>query len=417
MKRVAVVACAFPPMAGGIGNNAYYHAKRLAELDYQVTVFTPRYLSSIGRAPLNFKAEYLPVFWPIGKAGFLFSLFKKLKNFDIIHFYYPFFGTDLIVWLFKIFNREKKLVLHYEMDPVGQGIMKIIFWFYLKLFLGWLIRISDKIIVLSWDHAGNSYLKKYIEKYQSKFVEIPNGVDTEIFQPIARNENLARQYNIGSEDKMIIFVGGLDRQHYFKGVKVLLKAFKRITVSNCPPLIRGDDSAEGGVRGVEENVLPLRPSGAPPLIKGRYKLLMVGDGDLRPYYEKLAADLGIKNNVIFTGWVKNEELPRYYNLADIFVLPSTARTESFGIVIAEAQACGLPVIVSNWPGSRETLKEGETGLLVKPGDIDDLAEKLLRLLGDDELRKKMAGGARERAAAMYDWDSVIRKIDEMYNSL
>src|SRR3989344_7632772 len=178
-KKVAIVVCAWPPQGGGIGNNAYYHLKELKKIGYRAKAFTPRY-----RSLKNYKdsgVEFLPITLPMGKAGFLFSLFKRLKDFDIIHFYYPFFGTDIIIWLFKTFNKNKKLIVHYEMDPVGQGWQKIIFFFYLKLFLPLLLRVSDRIAVLSWDNAQNSYLKKYLKKYKSKFIELPNGVDTEIF--------------------------------------------------------------------------------------------------------------------------------------------------------------------------------------------------------------------------------------------
>lgn len=385
-KRIAIVVCAFPPQGGGIGNNAYYQAKELAKLNYQTTVFTPKFRNIEMMRPISFYLQYLPVWLGMGKAGFLFSLFKELKKFDIIHLYYPFFGTDLIVWLFKIFNKKKKLVLHYEMDPVGQGLMKIIFWFYLKLFLRLLVKTSDKIGVLSWDNAQNSYLKNYLKKYKEKFVEIPNGVDTDIFQSQKKDSRLIEQLKIKPNEKVIIFVGGLDKQHYFKGVDILLKSFTS--------LVNGYN-----------------------LKAKSYKLIIVGDGNWKKKYKKQAEKLGIKDRVIFTGWIKNEDLPEYYNLSDVFVLPSTARTESFGIVTAEAQACGLPVVVSNWPGSRSTLKEGETGLLVEPSNVEDLAEKLEKLLLDDKLRKKMSQSARKRVVEKYSWEVVIKKIDEIYTNL
>ena len=334
-KKVAIVVCAFPPQGGGIGNNAYYHLKQLKKIGYQVKAFTPKYKNIKSFDDEN--VEYLPVVLPIGRAGFLFSLFGKLKEFDIIHFYYPFFGTDLIIILFKLFNHSQKLIIHYQMDPIGQGFQRFMFKLHIKLFLLPLLKISDKIFVLSWDNAKYSYLKSYLDKNKNKFIEVANGIDTDIFFPKEKNVQLANKHNISENDKLVVFAGGLDDQHFFKGVEVLLKSFVMVVKKNASA-----------------------------------KLMIIGDGNKRSYYENLSHGLGLKNDVIFTGWIDNENLSDYYNLGEVFVLPSTERTESFGIVIAEAQACGLPAIVSNWPGSRMTIEEGKTGFLVEPKNEPDL---------------------------------------------
>ena len=375
-NKVAIVVCAWPPQGGGIGNNAYYHLKELKNLGYTVKAFTPKYNKEENKDGVAFLHPVLP----IGKAGFLFGLFKRLRDFDIVHFYYPFFGTDFIIMFFKFFNRNKKLVTHYEMDPIGTGWQKIFFFIHIKLFLGPLVRLSDKVGVLSWDNARGSYLKKYLDKYKDKFVELPNGVDTENFKPQEKRKLLADNYGISKNDKVIVFVGGLDDQHFFKGVDILLEAFSRL-------------------KDEFNNI----------------KLMIIGDGNRKEDYKKIAKELNLNDRVIFTGWIKNELLPDYYNLSDLFVLPSTEKTESFGIVTAEAQACGVPAIVSNWPGSRETMEDGETGLLVEPRSVEDLILKLRKILGDDGLREEMSKKARQRAVEKYSWDNVIKKIDNLYN--
>jgi glycosyltransferase involved in cell wall biosynthesis len=184
--KVVIVVCAWPPQGGGIGNNAYYHAKELSRRSYRVTVFTPKYRNQVAISADGFTLEYSPVFLPLGKAGFLFSLFSKLKDFDIIHLYYPFFGTDFIIYFFKKFHKNKKLVLHYEMDPIGTGISKIIFKIHLKLFLNPLLKISDKIIVLSWDNAEHGYLKKYLVKNKINSSSFPTASTLIFFSPKPR---------------------------------------------------------------------------------------------------------------------------------------------------------------------------------------------------------------------------------------
>lgn len=379
-KRVAIVVCAWPPGGGGIGNNAYYHLKWLLKFGVHAQAFTPDYgqVKDVSGLPVN----YLKTFLPIGKAGFMIRLFRELKNFDIIHFYYPFFGSDFLIWLFKKINLQKKLVLHYEMDPIGQGVMKVFFWLYIKLFLGRIINVSDKVGVLSFDHCKNSYLAKFFKKQPSKFLEIPNGIETDFFTSGDKRDDLLLANNFSVQDKIIIFVGGLDDQHFFKGVPVLLEAFLS-AYEKCPEA----------------------------------KLLIIGDGNLRVKFQELAKNLNLKDVVKFIGWVRNDALLDYYRLADIFVLPSTESTESFGIVVAEAQACGLPVIVSNWPGVRNTLAEGQTGFLVRPKDVQDLSNKMIQLLSDDNLRHTFGEAGRKRVTALYDWSKLMKKIISVYQEL
>ena len=378
--KIAIISCAWPPYGGGIGNNAYRQAQKLSELGYQVTAFTPQFKYIKERQGGDFQLEFLPVFLPLGHAGFLFGLFRKLRDFDIIHLNYPFFGSDLIVLIFKFFYPEKKLVMHYHMDVVGQGLKKVIFKVYLKLFLGLAVRLSDKIIVITRDYLEHSYLKKYLKRYSDKFCDIPNGVETDIFVPRPKNRELADKYGLKENDLVLIFVSFLDRQHYFKGLDILLSAFSQLVQKN-----------------------------------NNLKLLIVGEGDMKEHYRQTAQDLGLSNNIIFAGFV--QDLVDTIVLADIFVLPSTDRAESFGIVTAEAQSCGLPAVVSDLPGVREVIKNEETGLLVESGSVVDLVDKLNRLLSDTDLRHQMASRARPRMIDFYSWEKVAQKIDSLYKTL
>ncbi|MEI6288632.1 MAG: glycosyltransferase family 4 protein [bacterium] len=380
-KKVAIIVCAFPPQAGGMGNNAYYQAREASHLGYEVSVLTPDYRDTKKVSGDGYRIEYLPVILPIGKAGFCFSLLKRLNDFDIIHLYYPFFGSDLIVWYFKKKHPQKKLLLHYHMDPVVSGWKNFIFKNYIKIFLGLVVGASDRIAILSRDQAENSYFKKYLIKFNDKIVELPNGVDTSIFCKKEKNLELSAKLGLKNNDQVLIFVGGLDEQHRTKGLEVLLDAFKKISEKNS-----------------------------------NLKLLVLGDGSRKQYFIDLAKNLKVGDKIIFAGWVDNEKLPDYYNLSDVFVLPSTA-PESFGIVTAEAQACGLPVVVSNWPGARTTLTDNETGFLFKSGDSTDLAEKIEKILNNIELKNKFSEQAIERMKSLYDWKIVARKTDEIYKSL
>ena len=229
------------------------------------------------------------------------------------------------------------------------------------------------------DYIKNSNIAGYYNKHKDKFVEVPNGVDSEHFRPMPKDESVLAKHDLTKDNKVIIFVGGLDRAHYFKGIFYLIEAFKLI-----------------------EQKMP------------EARLLIVGEGDMVPEYKNLASQLQIGNKVIFPGGVGHDELPKYYNLADVEVLPSTDKSEAFGIVLVEAMACGKPVVASNLAGVRSVVDEGENGYLSKPKDVEDLASKLYKLLADNELARKMGENGRQKAVAQYDWQVVNNKIDEIY---
>jgi glycosyltransferase involved in cell wall biosynthesis len=379
---VAIIVCAWPPSGGGIGNTAFYHAKYLDKNRYEVSVFTPKY-PELGELTASGAKQFpTKMFLPFGKAGFMMPLFWQLKDYDILHLYYPFFGTDWIVLFAKIFYR-KKMILHHQMDPIGDGFKKYFFRAYIKLFLGLFVYFSDRIVGLSTDQLEHCYLTKYYKKNPSKYFVVPNMVDTEKFFPLEKDVELMQKMNLQTGDRVLIFVGGLDSHHYFKGVSLILKSVKTLSV-DYPNL----------------------------------KLIVVGDGNRKTQYEQEAKDLGIAERVRFVGWVDNADLPKYYRLADIHLLPSTDSTEAFGGVIAEAQCCGVPSIASNWPGSRMTLANKETGLLVEPGSQSDLTEKIDRLLSDDILRQEMGAKATQRARQMYSANYAVGElIPKLYDSL
>jgi len=123
-------------------------------------------------------------------------------------------------------------------------------------------------------------------------------------------------------------------------------------------------------------------------------LVVVGDGSAKRYYMETAQALGILEKVHFTGKIAHDQMPGTYSGADVLCLPSTGDAESLGLVLLEAQACGIPVVASAVGGIPAVVRDGETGLLVTPGP-DSLANALCRLLKNQPLRQKMGeAGAR-----------------------
>ncbi|MCL0033115.1 glycosyltransferase family 1 protein [Peptococcaceae bacterium] len=192
------------------------------------------------------------------------------------------------------------------------------------------------------------------------------GVDCAEFSPEYRNEELRKEL-IGSKEVMLLYVG---RLAYEKDLDVLMNAMKRIN-----------------------NNL------------GNVCLVMTGDGPARDDLEDNAP-----GNVIFTGYKKGKELSEIYANADIFVFPST--TETFGNVILEAMASGLPVVAPMVGGVKDNLVHGYNGIACKPRNAKDMAGAVIRLARDVSYRRKLASQAREYALKK-SWDEVF---DRLFNS-
>ena len=119
--------------------------------------------------------------------------------------------------------------------------------------------------------------------------------------------------------------------------------------------------------------------------------------------------------MVFAGYPSYDELPRYYKTADIYCSPATGY-ESFGIVLLEGMALGKPVVASNIAGYSSILNDGVEGLLVPPKDEESLAQALIRLLNDEELRKKMGANGLIKAKN-FDWENIALKVLDYYNEV
>ena len=110
----------------------------------------------------------------------------------------------------------------------------------------------------------------------------------------------------------------------------------------------------------------------------------------------------------------DDKLIHLYQIADIFVFPS--RMETFGRVLIEAMAAGLPVVTTDAPGCRDVVRHGETGLLSDPDDVISFAHHIQSLMEDDALRKRLVGSGRLHVK-QYDWNCVVDRYEQLYRSL
>ncbi len=374
--KIAHLISTFPPYKGGMGNVCLNQAQELAKLGHEVVVFVPGNPAD-NREEYGFKVKYIKPLFKYGNAAFVPEIVKNLKDFDIIHLHWPFFGGAEFFLFWYCFKKPKaKLIVQYHMDPLAPGLRGLIFKLNSFLFNGFFIKKAYKILVSSLDYLKHSNIKKYWLKNKDKFIISLFGVDQARFYSKSKSSSLLKKYNLDN-NKVILSVGGLDKAHYFKGIKLLIQAINQLK-HKMPDL----------------------------------KLLIVGSGDLRPDYEKLSQGLGIKDRVVFAGEIEYGKLPDHYHLADVFAFPSITRSEAFGLASLEAMACAKPIIVSDLPGPR-TLVENN-GLVVKVNDFDDLSKKIFDIFQSERQRKEFGHNSLRLVQEKYNWPQIVKKIEEIY---
>ena len=226
----------------------------------------------------------------------------------------------------------------------------------------WFRRLDGKIAV---SPAAARLVGRYFPGY---FNLIPNGID---FAHFAGEHEPLPEFADGCFN--LLFVGRPEKR---KGLKYALRAFRRIREA-----------------------------------EPRSRLIVVGAGDFRRYERIVGAD----ENVVFRSNVPYAELPRYHHSAHAFCSPATGN-ESQGIALLEAMAARLPVVASNIEGFAGVITNEATGLLVPPKDDEALADAVMRLRGDRDLREALAAQGQAQAAH-YSWENVARRVMAYYERL
>jgi glycosyltransferase involved in cell wall biosynthesis len=376
--RIAHLTATFPPYPGGAGNTAYRFARGQAERGQHVEVFTA---PAPGEAPDPGTAivHRIEPLLAIGNAPLIPSI-ARIAGFDVVHLHYPFiFGADLVL-LGRLTRRRRRqaLVVHYKNRLIGRRLRAPLFAGYERTVAPVLIRAADRVLVLSDDHAASvPYLRRLAERHPEQLLEMPNGVDVELFSP-GPGEGLRAELGIPGDALVLAFVATLDRAHHFKRLDVAIDALARLDGTAAPHLV------------------------------------VAGGGELLGAFRAQARTAGVAERVHFLDAVPHSRLPRVLRGADAFLL-STEPPESFGIVVAEAMACGLPVIATEYPGVRAVVDDGETGILVRPGDPAAVAAAIERLSSSgSETLARMGAAGRAKAERHWSWPALLDRMDEAY---
>lgn len=377
-KKSLLITNDFPPIVSGIAT-AFYQLWMLMPAD-NIVIMSPQVKNSADfdrNQPFKILRKWIPIGEsPIAKlvksiiiAFYAIIIVKKLKV-DKLHCG-QLISTGLAGLLCKRLFNIPYAVYVYGSETARFGGSKPVMKFVSKI-----IDEAEQLIPNS-EFTLNEFLRFGVKK--EKMVKITPGVDTEFFYPKEKSCSLQKKYNL-KDQKVLLTVSRLDER---KGNDMVIKALVKV-------LKKYPDT----------------------------KYIIVGKGREESALKSIAKGLNLfgsgshKDKVVFAGYVDDKDLPDYYNLCDIFIMPNRETVEhkqlrgdfeGFGIVFMEASACAKPVIAGKSGGVEEAVEEGVSGLFVDPNSIEDIADTIIRLFDDKELSERLANNGRLRAKLHYDW--------------
>lgn len=273
----------------------------------------------------------------------------------------------------KLFNLPYFLWVYGGETTRAYTKSKILFFFMKRV-----ISNSEKII------TNSPFVTEEFERFgiaKTKIVEILPAVDSSVFSPETISRELIKGYQ-ASGRKILLTVSRLTER---KGHDSVLRALVKL-IAYHPEIL----------------------------------YLIVGKGPDEKRLRSLVTDLGLEKHVVFAGFVEDRDLPHYYNLCDVYVMPNrevlstTDSIEGFGISFIEANACAKPVIGGRSGGVGAAIVDGETGFLVDPSDIDELTERIKLLLDNTSLAIEMGIKGRVRAEREFSWNERAGKISQLH---
>jgi rhamnosyl/mannosyltransferase len=363
----------WPPHLGGVETYVQSLAEGLAERrDFRVNAIVSNESGETVRETVGgvdvlrlgraFAAASTPV--AFGMRGAIRAAARGPERADLFHFQFPYPWGD---WAWQRAGSPGPMVVTYHSDIVRQRFLGALY----RPIMGRLLQRADRIIVASPPMVESAALKPHAGKCRV----VPFGIRPERYEATPERLERAAAIRAHHTRPIVLFVG---RLIYYKGVDVLVRA----------------------MAGFDADVV------------------LVGSGPLEGELRELAASLGVADRLTIVPPLDDEELTAHFLAADVFCLPSVARSEAFGIVQLEAHICGTPVVSTNLPtGVPWVNQHGETGLVVPPGDPSALAGALARLLTDDALRARLGARARERVLESFTVETMVAGTLSVYDEV
>ena len=372
--RIVQVAPFFYPHGGGVESHVRSLAREFARNGHEVVVVTARYAPALPAVELYegyriVRSRTLGVLFntpiDIGAGRAVRGLAA-----DVVHLHYPppltsFFAARALD------DAPVPVCLTYHCDLFISGLAgRLLAGLYERTFLPPTLGRVDRIVVHTRSYGTTSAMLR-----DRELEIIPSVVDLRRFRPGLDASALRRRLRLDGR-RVVAFTGRLVPH---KGVDVILQALRLLPRDVC--------------------------------------LVVIGRGPRLLDLEGLARRLGVADRVRFCPTVADDELPTYLALADVFAFPSQNRLEGFGLAVAEAMASGVPVVISDVPGVREVIDDGQEGLLVEPLLAEDLARQIATLLDDPARARRMGLAGRRRAEDRYDLGKVAASLIRLYEAL
>jgi len=380
--KLCVVTHTFLPHVGGIERVVYEQCKRLLQKQFEPMVLTHRNYTARKYVYDGIKVQCydslnvgfrLGIPYAIPQVSSFKTFLETVKSNDLIHVHgHPYLSSFLASKIAKRYAKPLVLTQHntfIEYNNIWDTAEKLN-----DLAIGkQVLKKADKIIVVS------NATKKYVLTLGAnpeKVEVLHNGVDLNRFKPLSEvKDKMRKKLGISKDANVVLTVR---RIVYKNGIDTLLESAE-IAVKRNPKLI----------------------------------FVVVGKGPDSEEVKEKIGQLRMQNNFKLTGFVSDEDLPLYYNVADLFALPSKSG-EGLPLVVLEAMSCGLPVIATNVGGTSEVMNE-DYGKLVPPNSPDSLAEALVEFSRKDlsVLKKDL----RAMMEQQYSWNKNVEKLSEIYEEL
>lgn len=297
-------------------------------------------------------------------ASMVFELSRR--RYDVLHLHLP-NPVGAASYLASKKSPRHRLIVSYHSDVVRQRLLAKVY----APFVERVLERADAVIATSPNYVESSDV---LQRFRDKVVVVPYGIDLGLYR--STPERQAEAEAIRARHGGVPLLLAVGRLIYYKGFEVAIRALAKVP---------------------------------------RAHLLVVGDGPLREELERVASAAGVASRVTLVGDVHNNRIAPYYLASDVYLLPSIARSEAFGIVQIEALAAGLPIVNTSLPsGVPFVSRDGETGFTVPPLDADALAAAVRRLLDDEALRRRFGAAGRARAEAEFSKETLARRLMALY---
>jgi glycogen synthase len=393
MPKVCFISPEYWPLSGGTGAYVYYLSNELMKNGYDATILTGsnQALDIQVNKQLTVYFQKIPKI-PIVKSFMLAGAsYRKLNsvkasaNVDVTHPNLPLtpnfavpphFGKTLVCTVHSTWKGEAEAIRGepYSRLNANEKFLVSFNWF-LRFFEVSMIKRASRVIAVS--DFTRQELRKYYNIPENRIRVIHNGVDTRKFQPAADKRRVKMELGFNPDDLTILSVG---RLYARKGLFTLIESM--------PQVVKRFKNAKFVVSGK-------------------------GQSDEMRKLVAHAERLGVKDNIIFTGYTPDKKLPKLYQAADVFAFSTFYEHHPFAIL--EALSTGLPVVTTNVGGIPETIESGKNGFLVQPFKSSQLSDRITYLLEHPAEAAEMGANARKTIVEEYDWRIVVKQVLKVYN--